>query len=84
VLRLAYGAFVAGILPALLGVVTASSPADRRGAMMGLSSSAIMIGNLLGPISGGFVAAHAGLRAVFFVSAGLLLLLNGFARRLRS
>ncbi|MBI1815219.1 MAG: MFS transporter [Deltaproteobacteria bacterium] len=84
VLRLAYGAFVAGILPALLGVITAGSPAERRGAMMGLSSSAIMIGNLLGPISGGFVAAHAGLRAVFFVSATLLLLLNGFARRLRS
>jgi MFS family permease len=84
VLRLAYGAFVAGILPALLGFVTAGSPADRRGAMMGLSSSAIMIGNLLGPISGGFVAAHAGLRAVFFVSAALLLLLNGFARRMRA
>lgn len=72
-LRLVYGCFVAGVLPPLFGFISAASPADRRGGLMGLSSSATMLGNLLGPLAGGFIGAHVGLRAVFFVSAGLLL-----------
>lgn len=82
VLRLMYGCFVAGILPALFGFVSAGSPADRRGGVMGLSSSATMLGNLLGPLTGGFLAAHIGLRGVFFFSAGLLLAVQWFARGL--
>jgi DHA1 family multidrug resistance protein-like MFS transporter len=82
--RLLYGGFVAGVLPTLFGFITARSPASRRGAVMGLSSSATMLGNLLGPLTGGFIAAHAGLRAVFFVSSALLLVVNWFARRLKS
>jgi len=83
-LRLVYGGFVAGVLPTLFGFITDGSPAERRGAVMGLSSSATMLGNLLGPLSGGFVAAHIGLRAVFFTSAALLLTVNWYARPLRS
>jgi MFS family permease len=82
VLRLIYGCFVAGILPALFGFISDHSPADRRGGVMGLSSSATMLGNLLGPLAGGFVAAHVSLRAVFFVSATLLLVVNWYAGRL--
>ena len=82
VVRLVYGAFVAGILPALFGVITNASPPDRRGGVMGLSSSATMLGNFLGPLTGGFVAAHFGLRAVFFVSATLLLAVTWYAGRL--
>ncbi|HVN84106.1 MAG TPA: MFS transporter [Candidatus Binatia bacterium] len=84
VLRLIYGAFVAGVLPTLFGFVTAGSPAERRGGVMGLSSSATMLGNLLGPLSGGYVAAHVGLRAVFFVSASLLLVVSWYTRSLRT
>lgn len=72
-LRLVYGGFVAGILPSLFGFVTAVSPPEHRGGVMGLCSSATMLGNLLGPLAGGFIAAHAGVRSVFAVSAVLLL-----------
>lgn len=82
VLRLMYGCFVAGVLPSLFGFISSGSPADRRGGVMGLSSSATMLGNLFGPLTGGFIAAHVGLRAVFFVSAGSLLVVNWFARGL--
>jgi MFS family permease len=82
VLRLLYGCFVAGVLPPLLGCISAAGPADRRGGLMGLSSSAIMLGNLFGPLMGGFIAAHVGLRHVFFVSAGFLLVVSWYARRL--
>ena len=83
-LRLVYGGFVAGVLPTLFGFITDGSPAERRGAVMGVGSSATMLGNLLGPLSGGFVAGHLGLRAVFFTSATLLLAVNWYARRLKS
>jgi DHA1 family multidrug resistance protein-like MFS transporter len=82
VLRLIYGCFVAGILPVLFGFIVDNSPADRRGGVMGLSSSATMLGNLLGPLAGGFIAAHVSLRAVFFVSATLMLAVNWYAGRL--
>ena len=78
VLRLLYGGFVAGILPALFGVIGDASPADRRGGVMGLSSSATMLGNLLGPLAGGVVAAQAGIRSVFLVAAALLLVTNWY------
>jgi DHA1 family multidrug resistance protein-like MFS transporter len=80
ILRLLYGGFVAGVLPPLLGYISAASPADRRGGLMGLSSSAIMLGNLFGPLMGGYIGAHAGLRAVFFVSAAFLVVVDWYAR----
>ena len=82
VLRLIYGGFVAGILPSLFGFISDASPADRRGGVMGLSSSATMLGNFLGPLTGGIVASHFGMRAVFFVSAALLATVNWYAGRL--
>lgn len=82
-LRLLYGAFVSGILPPLLGFMSAASPPERRGGLMGLSSSAIMLGNLLGPIAGGFVAAHVSVRAVFFVTAAGMLGVNWYAYRVK-
>ena len=82
VLRLLYGCFVSGVLPPLFGFMSEASPADRRGGVMGLSSSATMLGNLLGPLLGGFVAAHFTLRTVFVTSALLLFAVNWYAERL--
>jgi MFS transporter, DHA1 family, multidrug resistance protein len=81
--RLLYGCFVAGVLPPLLGFISTASPPDRRGGLMGLTSSAIMLGNLFGPLAGGFIAAHVGLRTVFFMSAGALVAVNWYARKLK-
>ncbi|MCK6555525.1 MFS transporter [Candidatus Binatia bacterium] len=83
-LRLVYGAFVAGILPALFGFVTAVSPPEHRGGVMGLCSSATMLGNLLGPLAGGYVASQTGVRSVFVVSAVLLLGVTLLARARQS
>jgi MFS family permease len=83
VLRLLYGGFVSGILPPLLGFISAASPPGRRGGLMGLSSSAIMLGNLLGPLAGGFVAGHLTVQAVFYASAAGMLCVNWYAYRLK-
>jgi len=44
-----------------------------RGAVYGLTASATFLGNSLGPLTGGAIAASFGLRWVFLVTAGLLL-----------
>jgi DHA1 family multidrug resistance protein-like MFS transporter len=69
VVRFTYGFFIAGVLPNLLGIVTQKSPIERRGGMMALCSSAIMLGNLVGPLGGGYLASQVGLRPVFVGSA---------------
>ena len=71
-LRAALGLAVGGLMPPLYAIVARRAPAERLGGIMGLTSSAIMIGNLLGPIAGGMFAAAAGIRPVFVASAVVL------------
>ncbi len=72
--RFGLGLFVGGILPAanaLIGRLTAGS---SRGFVYGMVSSAYFVGNTLGPLTGGVVAATIGIRFVFAVTAALLVL----------
>jgi MFS family permease len=51
---------------------------------MGVTSTALMLGNLVGPLVGGAVAGAFGLRVVFFVSAATFaVLLAGLYPRVR-
>jgi len=47
------------------------SPPEKRAANFGLVGAAFGVGFVLGPALGGFVGEHFGLRAPFFVAAGL-------------
>jgi DHA1 family tetracycline resistance protein-like MFS transporter len=47
------------------------SPPERRAANFGLVGAAFGVGFVLGPALGGFVGEHFGLRAPFFVAAGI-------------
>ncbi len=71
--RFALGLFVGSIVPvtnALIGKVT---PAADRGLTFGITSSAYFLGNSLGPMSGGVVAAYVGLPWVFVLTTVALL-----------
>ena len=71
--RFGVGLFIGGILPtanALVGRMVASSD---RGLLYELTATATFLGNSLGPVTGGVVAASFGLRWVFLVTAGALL-----------
>jgi DHA1 family multidrug resistance protein-like MFS transporter len=71
--RLGLGLFVGGVLPcanALIGKLT--DPA-QRGTTYGLISSAYFVGNTMGPLTGGAVAASAGLNWVFALTGAMLL-----------
>jgi MFS transporter, DHA1 family, multidrug resistance protein len=72
--RFGLGLFIGSIVPitnALIGRLTAP---EERGFTYGMTSSAYFLGNSLGPISGGTVAAFVGLPWVFVLTTALLLL----------
>lgn len=72
-LRFVHGLFGGGILPALNTLTTLNVPEERRGGVLGIARSGLLIGSVLGPISGGYLAASLGIRSVFII-AGILMI----------
>ena len=70
--RFALGLFVGGILPVANALVGRLAPAGDRGTVYGVTASAMFLGQSLGPLSGGIIAATLGLHWVFLVTAILL------------
>jgi DHA1 family multidrug resistance protein-like MFS transporter len=73
--RFGVGLFVGGILPAANALISKLSSASDRGLIYGMTSSAYFLGNSMGPLTGGAVAAVFGLNWVFLLTA-LLLAIN--------
>ncbi|MFZ5827947.1 MAG: MFS transporter [Bacillota bacterium] len=73
-LRFVLGLFTGGLMPAANGLIARTVPKEMQGRVFGLTSSAIFIGNTVGPLVGGVVASTFGIRAVFPVTGALLLL----------
>lgn len=72
--RFGLGLFVGGILPAANSLIGRLTSGGSRGFVYGMVSSAYFVGNTLGPLTGGVVAATIGIRYVFAVTAALLML----------
>jgi MFS transporter, DHA1 family, multidrug resistance protein len=72
--RFGVGMFIGGILPTANALVGRLVSAADRGFVYGLTSSASFLGIALGPLTGGAVAASAGIRWVFVLTATLLAL----------
>jgi DHA1 family multidrug resistance protein-like MFS transporter len=53
ILRFVQGLFVGGVLPALYTLTSLNTPEERRGGIMGITRSGLLIGNVIGPVSGG-------------------------------
>jgi DHA1 family multidrug resistance protein-like MFS transporter len=70
--RFAVGLFIGGILPTANALIGRSVSRENRGTVYGMTSSATFLGNSLGPLMGGGVAAGLGIRWVFVVTAALL------------
>jgi DHA1 family multidrug resistance protein-like MFS transporter len=70
--RFGLGLFVGGVLPAANALVGRLANPAQRGLVYGMTSSAYFLGNTLGPLMGGAVAATAGINWVFAVTATLL------------
>jgi len=72
--RFAVGLFIGGLLPAANALVGRLVSRAERGAVYGMTSSAMFLGNSLGPLLGGAIAAGFGLRWVFLLTAAVMAL----------
>lgn len=72
--RLLLGLFVGGMIPSLNVLVRKMAPEHMLARAYGFNSSALFLGNLIGPLVGGSVAAYFGIRSVFYVTMACLLL----------
>ena len=82
-LRAAAGLSMAGFVPLAFEWMNAQAPPGGRGRMAGLGSTAMMGGNVIGPLVGSWLAVHVGLAATFWVP-GLALTAVGTAMAARA
>ena len=75
--RLLQGA-LSGFLPAAMALIASNTPEEKTGYALGILQSSTAAGTVLGPLFGGIISNFLSFRAVFFVVAGLLMLV-GFA-----
>lgn len=81
--RAILGLALGGLLPVLYTLVSINTPSERKGGIMGIASSAQILGNLVGPTLSGVVASQIGIRSVFLIS-GMILLCIAFLVSKRS
>ena len=70
--RFAVGLFIGGILPTANALIGRSVSRENRGTIYGMTASATFLGNSLGPLTGGSIAAGLGIRWVFVMTTILL------------
>ena len=75
--RVVQGVGGGGLVPATLAIVAQLWPPDRRGVPLGVVGAVQEIGSVLGPVLGALVLVIADWRAIFWINAGLGLLLVG-------
>ena len=71
-LRVMMGIFSGAVVPILYAALSKNSPPEIRGGIMGLASSSTLMGNLIGPLTGSWIAFHWGMHATFVVSSMLI------------
>lgn len=71
-LRFLMGLALGGLLPCITSVIRHNVPDGVGGNVLGLSISAQYVGQVAGPLLGGFVGGHFGMRAVFLGTSVLM------------
>jgi DHA1 family multidrug resistance protein-like MFS transporter len=84
ILRGVMGMTLAGLLPSIAKEIRHAVAEHNSGKTLGYLQSAQFSGQVIGPLIGGQIGAHVGLRAVFFVTASLLLVCAGLNRWART
>jgi DHA1 family multidrug resistance protein-like MFS transporter len=73
-LRFVMGIALGGLLPNITSVIRHNVPDGSAGSILGYLVTSQFAGQVVGPMVGGFVAGHFGVRAVFLTTATLLAL----------
>lgn len=77
VIRFALGVAIGGIIPVRVAYIRQEAPIAMQGEVLGYNTSLRFLGNVIGPVMGGFIAGYFGISSVFLITSGLLLL-SGF------
>lgn len=77
ILQFGFGLFLTGGTVSIVGAIAKCTDPSSRGSAYGLNSTAMNLGNFMGPLAGGLVASLWGTRAVF-LTAGMIQLCAGF------
>ena len=84
VCRAGMGLFVSGTVPIINSIVRHSTKESERGGIYGIFQSGFLIGNMIGPLAGGGLAAFLGMRAIFLATAGFLCIGALMERRMKT
>jgi len=68
-LRALSGFCLGAMIPSANTIITYLIPPEKRGVAYGVTTGAALMGNVIGPLSGGFIALHFGIGAVFWCTA---------------
>jgi len=76
-IRAFLGFCIGGVLPSLYSFISTNTPSERKGGVMGIASSFTLFGNLLGPISSGYISSYTSIDFIFILS-GIILALGAY------
>ena len=74
ILRALNGFCIGMMIPSANTIVTYLIPEEKRGAAYGVTNGSTLMGNVLGPLSAGFLSMFCGLTGIFYLTAGLFFL----------
>ena len=73
ILRFLLGMCLAGLLPSIAKVIRRSVPERQLGKVLGYFQSSQYAGQVIGPLMGGAIGAHLGMRSVFIATSAMTL-----------
>ena len=71
-LRFLMGVSLAGLMPCVSATIRNAVPQAVAGTILGYATSATFAGQVIGPLLGGFIGGHGGMRAVFLVTSAVM------------
>jgi MFS family permease len=71
-LRFVMGIALGGLLPCIAAIIQHAVPDSVAGRMLGYSTSCQYVGQVLGPLTGGYLGGHYGMPVVFIVTCVLM------------
>nr|WP_174524253.1 MFS transporter [Neobacillus soli] len=76
IIRFALGVTIGGIIPVRIAYIRQEAPIAMQGEVLGYNTSLRFLGNIIGPMLGGFISGYYGFSAVF-ISTSALLIISG-------
>lgn len=80
-MRVVQGVGASFIFSTGIAILASVYPPERRGRVLGYATASTYIGLSAGPVLGGLISFHLGWRLIFFLTAGLALVIFGLAWR---